>query len=253
VNAAPQRIAVAGDWHGSIRHARHLIGELPHLLPAEPAPYILHLGDFGIWPGIEGAWYVDAVLGALLACDARLWFVDGNHEDFAQLEGFRVDDTDSKLLAWLPRGHRWQWHGRTWLACGGGVSVDKAGRTEGRDWWPEEEITDEQEAAIIAGGPADVLVAHDCPSGVVHCYPPPPSWWSPADLARSGRHQERLQRIVDAVQPSWIMHGHLHMAYQRTCDFGYGPVEVTGLDCAGGKGPNWAVLDAETMTWGVTG
>lgn len=45
------------------------------------------------------------------------------------------------------------------------------------------------------------------------------------------------------------MHGHLHMAYQRVCDLGYGPVEVTGLDCDEGKGPNWLLLDVKTMRW----
>lgn len=42
-----------------------------------------------------------------------------------------------------------------------------------------------------------------------------------------------------------------HMAYQRVCDFGWGPVEVTGLDRDGGRGPNWAVLDTKSMTWEV--
>ena len=180
------------------------------------------------------------------AAGTKLWFIDGNHEDFPQLarwgpDGRRLgadDHPEWARIRWLLRGHRWTWHGRTWLACGGGVSLDKATRAEGRDWWPEEEITAEQEAAVIAGGHADVLVSHDCPSGVAHAYPPAPSWWDRADLHRSDWHQKRLQRIVGAVRPRHIMHGHLHRSYQRTCDFGYGPVEVTGLDCDGGKGVN---------------
>ena len=113
----------------------------------------------------------------------------------------------------------------------------------------EEEITDEQEARVIAGGHADVMVCHDCPAGVVHAFGPRPPEWAETDLARSERHAQRLQRVVDAVQPSHLMHGHLHMAYQRVCDFGWGPVEVTGLDRDGGRGPNWAVLDVKSMTW----
>lgn len=53
---------------------------------------------------------------------------------------------------------------------------------------------------------------------------------------------------MDAVQPSRIMHGHLHRAYQRSCDFGYGPVQVTGLD-ADGRLRNFAVLDIADMRW----
>jgi hypothetical protein len=46
------------------------------------------------------------------------------------------------------------------------------------------------------------------------------------------------------------MHGHLHRAYQRSCDFGYGPVEVTGL-AGDGVLRNFAVLDTELMTWSL--
>ena len=48
------------------------------------------------------------------------------------------------------------------------------------------------------------------------------------------------------------MHGHLHRAYQRTCEFGYGPVQVTGLD-ADGQLRNFAVLDVAAMTWELRG
>jgi len=92
-----------------------------------------------------------------------------------------------------------------------------------------------------------VMVCHDCPASVAHVFPQPPSWWEPADLARNDAHRARLQRIVDAVRPSHLMHGHLHRAYQRTCDFGYGPVQVTGL-AADGSLRNFAVLDVESMT-----
>jgi len=171
---APRRVVVAGDWHGNRYWAVNVIRRVPQLLSGEQPRLILNLGDFGIWPDLEGRRYLAALSTALAEVGAELWFVDGNHEDFPQLAGLAGDTTqDGRVrvrpgIYHLPRGHRWQWHGRSWLACGGGVSIDKALRTEGRDWWPEEEITDDQEAAIIAGGPADVLMSHDCPSGVVH-------------------------------------------------------------------------------------
>jgi len=85
---------------------------------------------------------------------------------------------------------------------------DQAVRRHGHDWWPDEEITGEQEAAIIGGGHADVMVCHDCPAGVPHAFPPPPPEWSPADLARNDAHRARLQRIADAVRPDHLKHGH---------------------------------------------
>ena len=72
------------------------------------------------------------------------------------------------------------------------------------------------------------------------------------DLARNDAHRERLQRVVSQVQPGWLMHGHLHRAYQRVCDLGYGDVEVTGLDCDEGDGPNYAALDVKLMRWAET-
>jgi len=251
---APGRILVAGDWHGSQAWALYVIKRVPELLPRESKRLILHLGDFGIWPDRAGQDYLASLAAALRQVSAELWFIDGNHEDFSQLERMAGDvRSDGRVIVrpgifHLPRGHRWDWHGRQWLACGGGVSLDRATRIEGQDWWPQEEITDAQEAAITAGGHADVMVCHDCPSGVVHSFPRPPSSWAPVDLARNDAHRERLQRIVGAVQPSHLLHGHLHRAYQRTCDFGYGPVQVTGLD-ANGRLRNFAVVDLASMTW----
>ncbi|MGO8961424.1 MAG: metallophosphoesterase family protein [Streptosporangiaceae bacterium] len=251
---APSRLLAAGDWHGNRDWAISVIKRVPQLLRDEQTKLLLHLGDFGIWPGIEGRRYLDAVSAALGLVNAQLWFIDGNHEDFPQLARMAsATRPDGRVevrpnIFHLPRGHRWMWHGLTWLSCGGGVSLDRAARAEGIDWWPQEEITSGQETALIASGPADVMVCHDCPAGVAHDFPRPPSWWSAADMARSDSHRERLQRIVNAVRPAHLMHGHLHKAYQRSCDFGYGPVRVTGL-AADGSLRNFAVLDVELVTW----
>ena len=118
--AAPNRIIVAGDWHGNTSWALDVIGRAGELLAGEEHRVILHLGDFGIWPGHEGCDYICDVALALAQADAQLWFVDGNHEDHDQLR----HDAGSELaipvgpglygdtICWLPRGHRWEWHGR---------------------------------------------------------------------------------------------------------------------------------------------
>ena len=255
-DVAPRHIVVAGDWHSNEAWALSVIRRLPGLLAGESRRLILHLGDFGIWPDPAGHAYLARVSAALAEVDAELWFIDGNHEDFPQLaqlarEGGTTPDGREVIkpgLFHLPRGYRWTWHGRRWLACGGGVSLDRAIRTEGADWWPEEEITDAEEAGVIAGGHAEVLISHDCPSGVAHAFGRVPSSWDPGDLARNDAHRRRLQRVVDAVQPAYLMHGHLHRAYQRVTDFGYGPVQVTGLD-ADDRLRNFAVLNVETVMW----
>ena len=37
--------------------------------------------------------------------------------------------------------------------------------------------------------------------------------WAEGDFYRSQAHQERLDRLVAALQPSWHLHGHLHRRY----------------------------------------
>ena len=248
----PERIGVAGDWHGNTAWATRAVRKICALLPAAGPRVIMQLGDFGIWPGADGREYLSRLDAALAAADAVLWFVDGNHEDFTQLARLRPGPDGRAQVTdriWhLPRGHRWRWGNRDWLALGGAVSLDRAVRTAGADWWPEEEITRPQARSVIEAGPADVMVTHECPAGVEHTFPPPPSWWSPADLRRSGTHRALLREVVLAVQPRWLMHGHLHMSYQRQVDLGHGPINVTGLDCDGASG-NWAVLDITSMRW----
>jgi hypothetical protein len=251
--AEPNRIAVAGDWHGNTAWAVRAVRKMTALLPDDGPRVILHLGDFGIWPGRSGRDYLSRLDVALAARGAELWFVDGNHEDFTQLAMLRPGPDGREQVTgriWhLPRGYRWRWHGREWLALGGAVSLDRAGRTAGVDWWPEEEITWRQARSVIDAGPADVMVTHECPAGVEHVFPPPPSWWSPDDLRRSDAHRALLREVVLAVRPRWLMHGHLHIGYQRRVDLGFGPVEVTGLDCDGAESLNWATLDVASMRW----
>jgi hypothetical protein len=253
MDGVPARVGVAGDWHGNTAWAVRAVGKISALLPRDGPRVILQLGDFGIWPGRDGREYLSRLDAALAAASAELCFVDGNHEDFPQLAGLRPGPDGRERVTeriWhLPRGHRWRWHGRDWLALGGAVSLDRAVRTAGVDWWPEEEITRRQAASVIEAGPADVMVTHECPAGVEHAFPPPPPSWSPADLRRSDAHRGLLREVVLAVRPRWLMHGHLHLSYQRRVDLGNGPIEVTGLDCDGAPSGNWAILDTASMRW----
>jgi hypothetical protein len=251
VTNVPERVGIAGDWHGNTPWATRAVEKICAALPEDGPRIIVHLGDFGIWPGRSGSDYLTAVDAALARAGAELWFVDGNHEDFSQLARLRPGPDGREQVTdriWhLPRGYRWRWHDREWLALGGAVSLDKAGRTPGRDWWPEEEITVRQAGAVIAAGPADVMVTHECPAGVEHHFPPPPSWWAAADLRRNEAHRSLMREVVLAVRPRWLMHGHLHTEYQRKVDLGAGPVEITGLDCDGAEHGNWAILDVASM------
>ena len=252
---APRRVVVAGDWHLHIAWALSVVRLLASLLPDESPRLILHAGDFGIWPGWLSTRYLNRLNQALADADAILWFVDGNHEDFGQLYALAGDPATvdpvevHERITWLPRGHRWSWHDRTWLALGGGVSVDRVKRTEQVDWWSDEEITPSQTRRVLAGGTADVMLCHDAPSSVRLQLPPPASWWSHRDLARADNHRERLQAIVDQVRPSFLMHGHYHLAHDQVVEMAHGPVRVTGFDREEAPCGNYRVLNVETMDY----
>jgi hypothetical protein len=255
----PGAVVLAGDWHGNSGWACHVIEEAAKLLADEEQKVILHAGDFGVWPGGEARTYLDQVSGALYSADAELWFVDGNHEWHPELlellneerqyggQGFVPIDSDeleTSRIKWIPRGNRWNWHGKTWMGLGGAVSVDAAVRVKGRSWWPEETLTGEQLKHAIRPGKVDVMLTHDSPSAVRMSFGPPPSFWDPMDLARSAAHREQLQNVVDKIKPELLIHGHYHRHVRQTIE-PYG-TNVIGLDMDGENG-NYTLLDTRTL------
>ena len=72
----PGRLGVAGDWRGNTAWAPRGVGELAALLPADGPRVIVHLGDFGIWPGPGGQEYLARLDAALAEAGAELCFVD---------------------------------------------------------------------------------------------------------------------------------------------------------------------------------
>jgi hypothetical protein len=242
----PGKVAIAGDWHANFPWAFYQIGHACARIPDESPKIILHAGDLGVWR--DPSFHED-ITPVLEKNGAFLWFADGNHEDHPYLAGLADDDGwITPRIRWLRRGTRWEWHGRIWLALGGAVSVDRYLRDEGLDWFPEEAVTDEQEALAIAGGPADVLLSHDAPADApLRLMRPAPLEWQRM-IPQAEEHRERLQRVCMAVQPSYVFHGHYHQGGVRTARTAWGKCRFTALDMDG-RQENWGILDTETMEW----
>jgi hypothetical protein len=68
---APERIGVAGDWHGNTVWATRAVRKISALLPGDAPRMIVHLGDFGIWPGPGGREYLSRLDAALAAASMR--------------------------------------------------------------------------------------------------------------------------------------------------------------------------------------
>jgi predicted phosphodiesterase len=147
----PDRIIVAGDWHGNATRA----GEAVRTAEAEGVGLLLHTGDFGVLPGASGERFLDRVEVELSRAGVAVWFIDGNHDDqYALRDQPREDDGTALIrghIRYLPRGHRWTWHGQVWLALGGAYSVNNTRYTPGVDWWPEEIVSDTDIGAATAG------------------------------------------------------------------------------------------------------
>lgn len=246
---SPNRVMLAGDWHGDTEHARSAIGWAAR----QGAEGILQLGDFGIWPGVGGRRYLDALDATLGSQGLWLGFVDGNHEDFWQLLQLPVDRHGARRVRpriWhLPRGLRWSWHGRTWLALGGATSLDRPRRRLGVEWWPEEEITFRDAQAATSGGRADFMLTHDCPAGVDIPDLPPASTWAPAELNRANAHRQVLRAVVHEVRPQRLFHGHFHVRHDAVLRGEGYETAITGLNDNQGPFPqNVLMLDLMTMS-----
>lgn len=224
----PSTVAFAGDWHGNGRWAQEAIRHAAKL----GADAIVHLGDFGWW--VEGAQthqYLECVARTLAEFGLPLYWVDGNHEDHGRIAGALEvsggqpwSDERYPNIVHLPRGFRWDWHGKTWLAMGGAHSVDRVARIPGKSWWDAEHISDEEIDRAIGGGRVDILVSHDCPGGVpipgigdddVDPYVEGTAkGFPPSEIIAAREHRDRLRRVCDAVRPWVIFHGHYHWMYR---------------------------------------
>lgn len=255
--AVPGHVMVAGDWHMNRVQGCLAVREGAGGLPAPRV--ILQLGDFGIWPGEGGAWYLAGLNRALAAADATLAFIDGNHEDHDFLASVRegMDPLAPAQVSdniWhLPRGYRWTWHGREWLALGGAASPDRAVRLRWNYGWSPGEYITAADLARAGSRPAAVMITHEAPGGApVRYLDPPPSLWLGEDLDKGEEQRAMVRQVAESVQARWLFHGHHHQGYRASVPLRHGPLEVTGLDMDGSPG-NWGILDTRTMTWSSFG
>lgn len=241
---------------------------------------IFQLGDFGFWEHFaDGVKYVDMVEAAAVKSGVDFYCLDGNHDKTSLvLEQYHDRDDDGFIMVrphvhYAPRGHRWEWEERKFMALGGAYSVDKGWRVdserkraykldrenhfrvlaghdivpfeaEGILWFPEEEITDEELQAILTASdePLDVLLTHDKPRQSS-------PGWNRKDLPECYPNQDRISAVVRKFTPHLLAHGHLHYRYTdviRCGDDGY-YTRVEGLTCdpvAGDHLPGYDVTDS---------
>ncbi|MFJ9363208.1 metallophosphoesterase [Nocardia sp. NPDC101769] len=248
-------VLVVGDLHGNTAHALALV----RVAARNDCARMFAVGDFGAWEHMHsGRRYFDVVNKAAKRAGVTVYFLDGNHDKSSLLHELYDEHPDDegflvcrKHLRYAPRGHRWTWEGTSFAAFGGARSTDKGWRlarearkaeqvakrrsygsskrpeTAGMLWFPEEEMTDAEltDQLEADSSPVDVLLTHDKPRASQ-------PKWNRKDKDECYPNQDRIQRVVRALRPSVLFHGHLHVRYTDTIASGDGQwTRIEGLAC----------------------
>lgn len=98
----------------------------------------------------------------------KLYFIDGNHENFNILNSLPIENNMGKIannIYHLRRGQVYEFENKKILICGGADSIDKYRRIENFTWWKEETISQETIDDIPAGH-YDYVLTHCCPRSI---------------------------------------------------------------------------------------
>ena len=229
---------LVGDVHGFIPDLEFVLGAARD----RGHPVVIQLGDLGFDP-LHNPALVHAAATARDRYGVDLWFLDGNHEHHELLRvragvGRPLDDSARPPVeltpgfVYLTRGSRLEIAGRSALALGGAISLDRRSRAPGVTWFPEEAQSADDLAAAITGGPAEILLAHDAPAGWVVPgteSPPRRPFWR-EELPVAERHRHRFALVLEVARPALVVHGHYHRAYDLEVTTAHGSLRAVGLD-----------------------
>lgn len=229
---ARMRILVIGDSHCDTTFIKNMFTKAE----AFDCDALFVVGDFGFWPKFaSGRKFLEEISRMATRAKKPLYWIDGNHEDFDSLEdvygGLSLRSKPIEIrkgIFYMPRGYSWVWDDVKFAGFGGGTSIDKDYRTEGKDWFPQELLTEADVEKSQTIGEVDILFTHD-----IHDM----SFAQQAIFLRGGdtlknntpaqNNRKKLQAIVDNLQPKVIIHGHYHIAYSARID----GANIYGLDC----------------------
>lgn len=170
-------IYITSDTH--LPHDIHKLNrkKFGQRVEAKEGDVLLICGDFGgVWAG-DGTerywldWFSNKPYTTL--------FIDGNHEnhqrlhnDFPEVDygGGKAHRITDKLFH-LMRGYVYEIQGQRFFCMGGAESHDKAYRTEGLNWWPEEmpsieEYRRAEDQLEACGWQVDYVLSHCAPDDI---------------------------------------------------------------------------------------
>jgi len=223
-------ICAAGDIHGAMDRLYQDVLAFEAVLGVR-FDYVLHVGDFGIWPDAnridkatryhDGAGDFPAWFSENRCAPRPTLFIKGNHEDFMWLDA-RQDADVLPGLTYLRNGHTVDIHDRR----GGQIRVGGVGgcygpsdylrRSERLQGYAKRHYTSDEIARLAGAGGVDIVLTHDAPAGV-----------------RFERHRQGSGYVSEAKGLDTL----LAQVRPRVCFFGHHHTRVdaniSGVHCIG--------------------
>lgn len=201
------KICFAGDVHGDINNLLKIF----KYAKDNNCDLIIQVGDFGYgFPGHKN--FLNKIKSLIRQFNIPLYFIKGNHDNHEWLVYKKITKLSDNFF-FIPNGVNFEFDSVKFIAYGGAYSIDKARRTEGKDWWRDEEISI-QDVNDSVGKTADIIISHDAPytSNIADMM-----YLLPIEEAMENR--KKLQAIVEEIKPKFLIHGHYH--FRGVCSANY--------------------------------
>jgi predicted phosphodiesterase len=137
-----------GDVHGYKNELALVLHNIP-----DDVTSVVQVGDMGVGMG-QGDYWHESLEDMLQGVNGR--FIRGNHDSPSQCKEMRTWINDGRIENDV-------------MFIGGAWSIDYQWRTEGLDWWRDEELSTHQFYGLISAYNyvrPRVMVTHDCPLSV---------------------------------------------------------------------------------------
>jgi len=173
------RLFFTGDLHGEHPICRFNDTDFPKGRLLTKDDYVVIAGEVGTPSECPESCEDAEKLDWLESQPWTTLFVDGNHDNFDALDSLPEEEWHGGMVhklrpsvIHLMRGYLFEVAGRSLLAFGGAVSIDKVFRVEGIDWWPQEVPSPEEQARLLqtlddCDWRVDIVVTHCAPMNFV--------------------------------------------------------------------------------------
>lgn len=205
---------IAGDTHGMLDMGKVIQFFNNHEGEYTSDDYLIICGDVGVC-GFSSSHEAET-RDVLRNLPVTTLFIDGNHENFEQLNSYGVDMWNGgkvhfieSSIIHLMRGQVFEIDGTRFFTFGGAYSIDKMYRTEGVSWFPEEMPNrDEYEEGWYnlekADFQVDYILTHSGPREVVAAMGYEELSDGEVEL------RQYLQRVADNAEFEAWYFGHFH-------------------------------------------